>query len=100
MDDIKKWDKLMSPKSLTTKDPYKMRQWIRLPSQGSERRHPQDVPVPRHDVDWLDILNLGALGKKISLGWGTLLQEMSQLGLVKSENMLGPLCGLWKMTSE
>jgi hypothetical protein len=37
MDDIKKWDKLMSPKSLTTKDPYKIRQWIRLPSQGSER---------------------------------------------------------------
>jgi hypothetical protein len=37
MDDIKKWDKLMSTKSSTTKDPYKMRQWIRLPSQGSER---------------------------------------------------------------
>ncbi len=37
MDDIKKWDKLMSPKCSTTKDPDKIRQWIRLPSQGSER---------------------------------------------------------------
>jgi len=38
MDDIKKWDKLMSPKNSTTKDPYKMIRWIRLPSQGSERK--------------------------------------------------------------